>query len=54
MSLRKRTEEEAVRLNDDDTVEFIDNGEVLSRVDLGIVKCHFEIGANKTEKEENK
>ena len=33
-----------IRLNDDDTVEFIDNGGVLSRVDLGIVKCHFEIG----------
>jgi hypothetical protein len=33
-----------IRLKDDDTVEFIDKGGVLSRVDLGIVKCHFEIG----------
>ncbi len=36
-----------IRLNDDDTVSFIDNGGVLSRVDLGIVKCHFEIGSEK-------
>ena len=36
-----------IRLNDDDTVSFIDNGGVLSRVDLGIVKCHFEIGSVK-------
>lgn len=36
-----------IKLNDDDTVEFTDNGGVLSRVDLGIVKCHFEIGAER-------
>ena len=40
-----------IKLKDDDTVEFINNGGVWSRVDLGIVKCHFEIGANKTEEE---
>jgi hypothetical protein len=36
-----------IKLNDDENVEFIDNGGVLSQVDLGIVKCHFEIGAGK-------
>jgi hypothetical protein len=36
-----------IRLNDDDTVEFIDKGGPFSKVDLGIVKCHFEIGAGK-------
>ncbi|MCR5823987.1 MAG: nitroreductase [Lachnospiraceae bacterium] len=36
-----------IRLNEDDSVDFIDNGGVLSRVDLGIVKCHFEIGAKR-------
>ena len=35
-----------IRLNEDDTVDFIDNGGILSRVDLGIVRCHFEIGAD--------
>ena len=34
-----------IKLKDDDTVEFIDNGGILSKVDLGIVRCHFEIGA---------
>lgn len=34
-----------IRLKEDETVEFIDNGGVFSRVDLGIVKCHFEIGS---------
>ncbi len=34
-------------LNDDDSVEFKDNGGFYSRVDLGIVKCHFEIGAER-------
>ncbi|MCR5596210.1 MAG: nitroreductase [Lachnospiraceae bacterium] len=33
-----------IRLNDDDSVDFIDNGGILSKVDLGIVKCHFDIG----------
>lgn len=36
-----------IRLNDDDSVEFIDKGGVFSRVDLGIVRCHFEIGAER-------
>ncbi len=34
-----------IRLKEDETVEFIDNGGVFSRVDLGIVKCHFKIGS---------
>jgi nitroreductase len=38
-----------IRLNEDDTVDFIDKGGVFSRVDLGIIKCHFEIGAEETE-----
>ena len=36
-----------IRLNADESVEFIDKGGVLSQVDLGIVKCHFEIGSGK-------
>ena len=32
-------------LNEDQTVDFIDKGGLFSQVDLGIVKCHFEIGA---------
>ena len=32
----------------DDTVEFVDRGGILSRVDLGIVKCHFEIGSGRS------
>ncbi len=36
-----------IRLNDDDSVEFKDNGGILSRIDLGIVRCHFEIGAGR-------
>ena len=36
-----------IKLNDDETVEFIDKGGVLSQVDLGIVKCHFELGSGK-------
>lgn len=34
-----------IKLKADGTVEFVDKGGVLSQVDLGIVKCHFEIGA---------
>ena len=34
-----------IQLNDDGTVEFIDKGGMFSKVDLGIVRCHFEIGA---------
>lgn len=33
-------------LNEDETVSFNDKGGVLSKVDLGIVRCHFEIGAD--------
>lgn len=36
-----------IKLNSDESVEFIDKGGVLSQVDLGIVKCHFEIGSGK-------
>ena len=34
-----------IRLNCDETVEFVDKGGPFSKVDLGIVRCHFEIGA---------
>ena len=37
-----------IKLKQDGTVEFTDKGGVLSQVDLGIVKCHFEIGSGKT------
>lgn len=36
-----------IRLNEDESVEFVDKGGILSQVDLGIVKYHFEIGAEK-------
>ena len=36
-----------ITLKDDGSVEFIDKGGVLSQVDIGIVKCHFEIGSGK-------
>lgn len=36
-----------IKLNADQSVEFIDKGGVFSQVDLGIVKCHFEIGAER-------
>lgn len=36
-----------IRLNDDESVDFIDKGGIFSQVDLGIVKCHFEIGAER-------
>lgn len=36
-----------IRLGVDDKVEFIDKGGVLSQVDIGIVKCHFEIGSGR-------
>jgi len=36
-----------IKLTDDEKVEFIDKGGVLSKVDIGIVKCHFEIGSGK-------
>ena len=34
-----------LRLNDDDSVEFVNKGGPYSKVDLGIVKYHFEVGA---------
>lgn len=34
-----------IKLNGD-APEFIDKGGILSKVDLGIIRCHFEIGAN--------
>ena len=36
-----------IRLNEDENVDFVDKGGVFSQVDLGIVKCHFEIGAER-------
>lgn len=36
-----------IRLNDDETVDFIDKGGIFSQVDIGIIKCHFEIGAER-------
>ena len=36
-----------IRLNDDESVDFIDKGGIFSQVDIGIVKCHFEIGAER-------
>lgn len=33
-----------IKLNEDDTVTFRDLGGVMSKVDLGIVKYHFEVG----------
>lgn len=38
-------------LNEDDSVSFVDKGGVLSKIDLGIVKYHFEVGAQS--KQEN-
>ena len=34
----------SIRLNDDDSVEFINKGGPYTKVDLGIVKYHFEVG----------
>lgn len=36
-----------IKLDDNDNVEFIDKGGPFSKVDLGIVKCHFEIGSGR-------
>ena len=36
-----------IRLNEDESVEFTDKGGFFSKVDLGIVKCHFEIGSGR-------
>lgn len=35
-----------IKLNEDESVEFVDKGGFFSKVDLGIVKFHFEIGRN--------
>lgn len=34
-----------IELNNDGTVSFHDKGGIFSKVDLGIVKYHFEVGA---------
>ncbi len=36
-----------IKLNADETVEFIDKGGMFSQIDLGIVKYHFEVGADR-------
>ena len=36
-----------IELNEDESVEFTDKGGFFSKVDLGIVKCHFEIGSGR-------
>ena len=36
-----------IRLDQDGNIEYINNGGALGLVDLGIVKCHFEIGTGK-------
>ena len=37
-----------IRLNEDESVDFVDKGGIFSQVNLGIVRCHFEIGAEKS------
>lgn len=41
-------------LNEDGTVSFRDRGGVLSKVDLGIIKYHFELGAAHAKSEQEK
>ena len=36
-----------IKLNADESVSFVDRGGVFSKVDLGIVKYHFEIGSGR-------
>ena len=36
-----------IKLCEDESVEFVDKGGFFSKVDLGIVKCHFEIGSGR-------
>ena len=36
-----------IKLNEDETVEFIDKGGFFSKVDIGIVRYHFEVGAGR-------
>lgn len=39
-----------IRLNEDESVDFVDKGGIFSQVDLGIVMRHFEIGSEKSVK----
>ncbi|MCR4793274.1 MAG: nitroreductase [Lachnospiraceae bacterium] len=36
-----------IKYGSDETVEFVDKAMMLGQVDLGIVKCHFEIGSGR-------
>ncbi len=36
-----------IKLADGEKVEFIDKGGPYSKIDIGIVKCHFEIGSGR-------
>lgn len=36
-----------IRLGEDEKVEYIDKGGPFSKVDIGIVRCHFEIGSGR-------
>ena len=38
----------ATSFHEDESVDFVDKGGIFSQVDLGIVRCHFEIGAEKS------
>ena len=38
-----------IRLNEDDSVDFIDRKGPFSKVNLGIVRYHFEIGAGRNQ-----
>ena len=37
----------AIKLTDGENVEFVDKGGPYSKIDIGIVKCHFEIGSGR-------
>lgn len=39
-----------IRLNEDSTVDFIDKGGILSKIDIGIVKYNFEVGSKSNDK----
>lgn len=47
MNGSNKSAEVLIRLNEDDSVEFVDKGGIFSQVDLGTVKCHFEIGSER-------
>lgn len=38
-----------IKLGENESVEFIDKGGILSQVDIGIVRCHFEIGSGRNQ-----